>query len=197
MLITSKIPGTKRVDHKRAVKIYERAAGDKVIPSDLRPPEVLKVASSWRSHGYISSHHSSDSEPWTTCFTTSSAAKGSPRRTTSFATVHAPCAMTSPFSTIPDRSQSNVMTDARVSTCLQCILNERTRDSHWPWRSSSSCTVSCDQLVKLNWSLNLPTSAAEPQGVLHRSAWHIFRPHRARNARIPSPDTYPGSTRTA
>jgi nuclear mRNA export protein SAC3 len=38
-----KIPGTKRVDHKRAVKMYERAAGDKTIPSDLRPPPVLKV----------------------------------------------------------------------------------------------------------------------------------------------------------
>ncbi|KAI0707481.1 SAC3/GANP/Nin1/mts3/eIF-3 p25 family-domain-containing protein [Cerioporus squamosus] len=36
------IPGTKRVDHKRAVKIYERAAGDKTLPSDLRPPPVLK-----------------------------------------------------------------------------------------------------------------------------------------------------------
>ena len=38
-----KIPGTKRVDHKRAVKMYERAAGDKTLPSDLRPPPVLKV----------------------------------------------------------------------------------------------------------------------------------------------------------
>ncbi|KAI0260588.1 SAC3/GANP/Nin1/mts3/eIF-3 p25 family-domain-containing protein [Gloeopeniophorella convolvens] len=36
------IPGTKRVDHKRAVKIFERAAGDKTLPSDLRPPPVLK-----------------------------------------------------------------------------------------------------------------------------------------------------------
>ncbi|KAF9265005.1 hypothetical protein L218DRAFT_924765 [Marasmius fiardii PR-910] len=36
------IPGTKRVDHARAVKMYERAAGDKVIPSDLRPPHVLR-----------------------------------------------------------------------------------------------------------------------------------------------------------
>ncbi|KAF8549502.1 hypothetical protein OG21DRAFT_1500373 [Imleria badia] len=36
------IPGTKRVDHKRAVKAYERAAGDKTLPSDLRPPDVLK-----------------------------------------------------------------------------------------------------------------------------------------------------------
>ncbi len=41
----SKIPGTKRVDHKRAVKMYERAAGDKTLPSDLRPPPVLKVRS--------------------------------------------------------------------------------------------------------------------------------------------------------
>jgi hypothetical protein len=38
-----KIPGTKRVDHRKAVKMYERAAGDKTIPSDLRPPVVLKV----------------------------------------------------------------------------------------------------------------------------------------------------------
>ncbi|KAF4565558.1 hypothetical protein EYR36_002131 [Pleurotus pulmonarius] len=36
------IPGTKRVDHKRAVKMYERAAGDKTLPSDLRPPIILK-----------------------------------------------------------------------------------------------------------------------------------------------------------
>ncbi|KAM5541518.1 hypothetical protein V8D89_004708 [Ganoderma adspersum] len=41
-LILLKIPGTKRVDHKRAVKIYERAAGDKTLPSDLRPPPALK-----------------------------------------------------------------------------------------------------------------------------------------------------------
>jgi hypothetical protein len=42
-LILVKIPGTKRVDHKRAVKMYERAAGDKTLPSDLRPPVILKV----------------------------------------------------------------------------------------------------------------------------------------------------------
>jgi nuclear mRNA export protein SAC3 len=42
-LIVVKKPGTKRVDHSRAVKMYERAAGDKTLPSDLRPPEVLKV----------------------------------------------------------------------------------------------------------------------------------------------------------
>ncbi|KAL5480289.1 SAC3_1 [Sanghuangporus weigelae] len=33
---------TKKVDHARAVKIYERGQGDKIIPSDLRPPPVLK-----------------------------------------------------------------------------------------------------------------------------------------------------------
>lgn len=42
-LIYFKIPGTKRVNHTRAVKMYERAAGDKTLPSDLRPPKVLKV----------------------------------------------------------------------------------------------------------------------------------------------------------
>ena len=44
-LISWKIPGTKRIDHNRAVKMYERAAGDKTLPSDLRPPQVLKVNS--------------------------------------------------------------------------------------------------------------------------------------------------------
>ncbi|KAM6499495.1 SAC3 domain containing protein [Amanita muscaria] len=39
------LPGTKRVDHKRAVKMYERAAGDKTLPSDLRPPHILKASS--------------------------------------------------------------------------------------------------------------------------------------------------------
>ncbi|EFI26573.1 nuclear pore-associated protein [Coprinopsis cinerea okayama7 len=36
------IPGTKRIDHQRAVKMYERGAGDKSLPSDVRPPHVLK-----------------------------------------------------------------------------------------------------------------------------------------------------------
>lgn len=40
------IPGTKRVDHRRAVKMYERAAGDKTLPSDLRPPLILKASRS-------------------------------------------------------------------------------------------------------------------------------------------------------
>lgn len=35
-------PHGKRVWHGRAVKAYERAAGDKTLPSDLRPPGVLK-----------------------------------------------------------------------------------------------------------------------------------------------------------
>ena len=43
--ISTKIPGTKRVDHKRAVKMYERASGDKTLPLDLRPPPVLRVRS--------------------------------------------------------------------------------------------------------------------------------------------------------
>ncbi|KAJ3556373.1 hypothetical protein NM688_g2064 [Phlebia brevispora] len=47
------IPGTKRVDHKRAVKIYERAAGDKVLPSDLRPPKVLKKTLDYLFHDLI------------------------------------------------------------------------------------------------------------------------------------------------
>ncbi|KAF7300705.1 Nuclear export factor [Mycena chlorophos] len=44
------IPGTKRVDHKRAVKMYERAAGDKTIPSDLRPPLVLRKTLDYLFH---------------------------------------------------------------------------------------------------------------------------------------------------
>ncbi|KAI8969536.1 SAC3/GANP/Nin1/mts3/eIF-3 p25 family-domain-containing protein [Trametes punicea] len=47
------IPGTKRVDHKRAVKIYERAAGDKTLPSDLRPPSVLKKTLDYLFHDLL------------------------------------------------------------------------------------------------------------------------------------------------
>ncbi|KAI0344374.1 hypothetical protein BDW22DRAFT_1355768 [Trametopsis cervina] len=47
------IPGTRRVDHKRAVKRYERAAGDKVLPSDLRPPTVLKKTLDYLFHDLI------------------------------------------------------------------------------------------------------------------------------------------------
>ncbi|OJT13249.1 SAC3 family protein 1 [Trametes pubescens] len=47
------IPGTKRVDHKRAVKIYERAAGDKTLPSDLRPPPVLKKTLNYLFHDLL------------------------------------------------------------------------------------------------------------------------------------------------
>ncbi|KAF7349173.1 Nuclear export factor [Mycena sanguinolenta] len=61
-----KVPGTNRVDHKRAVKMYERAAGDKTIPSDLRPPHVLKVfppnARRRRAHSPRRAH-------WTICST--------------------------------------------------------------------------------------------------------------------------------
>ncbi|KAI6115064.1 SAC3/GANP/Nin1/mts3/eIF-3 p25 family-domain-containing protein [Pisolithus croceorrhizus] len=47
------IPGTKRVDHKRAVKMYERAAGDKTLPSDLRPPKVLKRTLDYLFHDLL------------------------------------------------------------------------------------------------------------------------------------------------
>ncbi|KAJ7615024.1 SAC3 domain-containing protein [Mycena polygramma] len=47
------IPGTKRVDHKRAVKMYERAAGDKILPSDLRPPHVLKRTLDYLFHDLL------------------------------------------------------------------------------------------------------------------------------------------------
>ncbi|KAI0820885.1 SAC3/GANP/Nin1/mts3/eIF-3 p25 family-domain-containing protein [Trametes gibbosa] len=47
------IPGTKRVDHERAVKIYERAAGDKTLPSDLRPPPVLKQTLNYLFHDLL------------------------------------------------------------------------------------------------------------------------------------------------
>ncbi|KAI6145024.1 SAC3/GANP/Nin1/mts3/eIF-3 p25 family-domain-containing protein [Pisolithus tinctorius] len=47
------IPGTKRVDHKRAVKMYERAAGDKTLPSDLRPPRVLKRTLDYLFHDLL------------------------------------------------------------------------------------------------------------------------------------------------
>ncbi|KAH7886763.1 SAC3/GANP/Nin1/mts3/eIF-3 p25 family-domain-containing protein [Phlebopus sp. FC_14] len=47
------IPGTKRVDHKRAVKMYERAAGDKTLPSDLRPPKVLQRTLDYLFHDLL------------------------------------------------------------------------------------------------------------------------------------------------
>ncbi|THH15580.1 hypothetical protein EW146_g4914 [Bondarzewia mesenterica] len=47
------IPGTRRVDHKRAVKMYERAAGDKTLPSDLRPPPVLKRTLDYLFHDLL------------------------------------------------------------------------------------------------------------------------------------------------
>ncbi|KZP25906.1 hypothetical protein FIBSPDRAFT_1041244, partial [Athelia psychrophila] len=47
------IPGTKRVDHNRAVKLYERAAGDKTLPSDLRPPRVLKKTLDYLFHDLL------------------------------------------------------------------------------------------------------------------------------------------------
>ncbi|KAI0771453.1 SAC3/GANP/Nin1/mts3/eIF-3 p25 family-domain-containing protein [Irpex lacteus] len=50
------IPGTRRVDHRRAVKRYQRAAGDRVIPSDLRPPGVLKKTLNYLFHTLLPAH---------------------------------------------------------------------------------------------------------------------------------------------
>lgn len=50
------IPGTKRIDHKRAVKMYERAAGDKTLPSDLRPAPVLKKTLDYLFHDLLTAH---------------------------------------------------------------------------------------------------------------------------------------------
>jgi len=47
------IPGTKRVDHNKAVKMYERAAGDKTLPSDLRPPHVLRKTLDYLFHDLL------------------------------------------------------------------------------------------------------------------------------------------------
>ncbi|THH12412.1 hypothetical protein EW146_g7728 [Bondarzewia mesenterica] len=47
------IPGRRRVDHERAVKMYERAAGDKTLPSDLRPPPVLKRTLDYLFHDLL------------------------------------------------------------------------------------------------------------------------------------------------
>ncbi|EJD00557.1 uncharacterized protein FOMMEDRAFT_112104 [Fomitiporia mediterranea MF3/22] len=44
---------TKKVDHARAVKIYERGQGDKIIPSDLRPAPVLKRTLDYLFHALI------------------------------------------------------------------------------------------------------------------------------------------------
>ena len=68
LLILCEIPGIKHVDHKCAVKIYERAAGDKTLPSDLRPPPVLKVS---HQHGQpiLALNHYSSREHWTIFFT--------------------------------------------------------------------------------------------------------------------------------
>ncbi|KAL5482843.1 SAC3_3 [Sanghuangporus weigelae] len=44
---------TKEVDHARTVKIYERGQGDKIIPSDLRRPPVLKRTLDYLFHDLI------------------------------------------------------------------------------------------------------------------------------------------------
>lgn len=46
--IWEKLPNSNNVDLRRAVKYYERATGDKIVPSDVRPPTVLKVCVFYR-----------------------------------------------------------------------------------------------------------------------------------------------------
>ncbi|TCD60994.1 hypothetical protein EIP91_009186 [Steccherinum ochraceum] len=47
------IPGTKRVDHSRAVKMYERASGAKSLPSDLRTPETCQRTLDYLFHDLL------------------------------------------------------------------------------------------------------------------------------------------------
>ncbi|KAH8105344.1 SAC3/GANP/Nin1/mts3/eIF-3 p25 family-domain-containing protein [Cristinia sonorae] len=47
------IPGTKRVDHARAVKMYERASGAKSLPSDLRTPETCRRTLDYLFHDLL------------------------------------------------------------------------------------------------------------------------------------------------
>ncbi|KLO12076.1 hypothetical protein SCHPADRAFT_436815 [Schizopora paradoxa] len=53
---------TKKVDHARAVKIYERGQGDKIIPSDLRPAPVLKRTLDYLFYTLLSAHAFSDAQ---------------------------------------------------------------------------------------------------------------------------------------
>lgn len=59
-----RIPGTMRLDHQRAVKMYERAAGDKVIPSDLRPPHVLRKTLDYLFHDLLPRGGLSETAPF-------------------------------------------------------------------------------------------------------------------------------------
>ncbi|KAJ3518491.1 hypothetical protein NMY22_g13648 [Coprinellus aureogranulatus] len=59
-----RIPGTMKLDHQRAVKMYERAAGDKVIPSDLRPPHVLRKTLDYLFHDLLPRGGLSETAPF-------------------------------------------------------------------------------------------------------------------------------------
>ncbi|KAH8829202.1 hypothetical protein DL96DRAFT_1790754 [Flagelloscypha sp. PMI_526] len=49
-------PHYKRVNHPKAVKMYERAIGDKIIPSDLRPEPVLIRTLDYLFHELLPEH---------------------------------------------------------------------------------------------------------------------------------------------
>lgn len=48
LMPSSQIPGSNRIDRQRAVKAFHRpaAGNDQPLPSDVRPPKVLKVSKS-------------------------------------------------------------------------------------------------------------------------------------------------------
>lgn len=131
------IPGTKRVDHRRAVKMYERAAGDKTLPSDLRPPAVLKASLlpppsppsplTWfsRKHSTISSM-------------TSSAVLVSPRPTLLSAIVRVPSATTLQCNTNQAPSPSSVTIVVHDSTSSLSTLSETSPAFQSPLRNSNS-----------------------------------------------------------
>jgi len=133
----AQIPGTKRVDHRRAVKMYERAAGDKTLPSDLRPPVILKESVPrgflrldslflyFRKHSTISSM-------------TSSAVLASPRPIRLSAIVHAPSAMTLQCNTSPVKSPSSVTIVVHDSISSLSTLSETNPAFQSPSRNSNS-----------------------------------------------------------
>ena len=48
-MVSPQTPGTNRIDRQRAVKAFHRpaAGNDQPLPSDVRPPTILKVGTFW------------------------------------------------------------------------------------------------------------------------------------------------------
>lgn len=136
-LIPLKIPGTKRVDHKRAVKMYERAAGDKTLPSDLRPPDVLKVCSTQSSHN-IHVDLETCRKHWTIYFMICFPEAGFRKPLTSSVTGLDRLETTSRCNTTQVLWRLNVMTAVPVSIFWPSTLNEIERASPLPSKNNSS-----------------------------------------------------------